>query len=137
MIGIPILQDCFSTAVMRDIWSEEATIAAWLEAEKALALSQSALGLIPAEAAATIGRIDVSEIDRAALANDMMSVGRPIVGLVAQMRHLVGEHAPFVHFRSTTQDIMDTGMVLQMKRGLAEIRQRSEAHFGCVLVPRT
>ena len=132
VIEFSIYQDCFSTAAMRGVWSEDATIAAWLEAEQALASCQSELGQIPVGASEAIGRIRLSDLDRDALTQDMMLVGRPIVGLVAQMRKLTDEHAPFVHFKSTTQDIMDTGMALQMKRGLAEVRQQTFDVIACI-----
>lgn len=99
---------------------------AWICAEQALAQGQSDLGIIPVAAAEAIGKITGADLDQSALAQDMMLVGRPIVGLVAQMRRLVGPNAPHVHFKSTTQDIMDTAMALQMTQAMAEIRQATQ-----------
>ena len=112
----------FTTPDMDAVWSETASIAAWLRFEQALAAAQEALGVIPPGAAAALARITVDDLDHARLAADQALVGRPIVGLVKQLRELVGPQiAPSIHFRSTTQDVMDTGTALQMAAGLALI----------------
>lgn len=122
MLEFGLYRDCFSSADMRAIWSEHATISAWLKIEQTLARCQAATGLIPSEAAAAVEAISVSDLDHYQLQTDMALVGRPIVGLVRQLRALVGSQAEFVHYRATTQDIMDTAMALQMVHGLAHIR---------------
>ena len=122
MLDWPLYQDSLSTETMRRIWSETSTIEAWVGVEKTLAKVQAELGLIPKEASVVIDRISAADLDQAKLREDMNLVGRPIVGLVKQLRALAGaEHGRHVHFRSTTQDIMDTGLALQMKQGLGEI----------------
>ena len=123
MLEFGLYRDCFSSADMRTIWSEHATISAWLKIEQILARSQAATGLIPSEAATVLEAISVSDLDQYQLQADMALVGRPIVGLVKQLRALAGPHAEFVHYRTTTQDIMDTAMALQMLHGLEHIRE--------------
>ena len=61
------------------------------------------------------------DLDETELQKEMMLVGRPIVGLTKQLRLLLPEHAAYIHFRATTQDIMDTAMALQMKLGLEHV----------------
>jgi 3-carboxy-cis,cis-muconate cycloisomerase len=119
MLEFHLYRDCFSSAEMRDIWSEQATIEAWLKVEQVLARCQANAGLIPPEAATAIAAIEARDLDIAALAEDMALVGRPIVGLVKQMRARAGAQAHFVHHLSTTQDIMDTALAMQMRLGLA------------------
>ncbi|MEM9632580.1 MAG: lyase family protein [Pseudomonadota bacterium] len=121
MLSYDIYKDCLSTGTMREIWSEAETIANWLRVEQALARAQANHGLIPQEAANRIEQILPSQIDGEQLKEEMLLVGRPIVGLVKQMKKLAGEHAGLVHFKATTQDIMDTALSLQMKGGLSEI----------------
>lgn len=123
MLEFSLYRDCFSSAGMRAIWSEQATIAAWLKVEQVLAHSQAELGLIPKAAAAALAGIRASDLDQAQLQDDMMLAGRPIVGLVRQLRAQLGDHGPHVHFRTTTQDIMDTATALQMKQGLAHVQE--------------
>ena len=122
MLDYRIYRDCFSTAEMRRTWSEQATISAWLKVEQVLASSQADQGLIPKSAASAIASIRITDLDIEALAEETAVVGRSIVGLVRQLRALAGDHAGHVHYKSTTQDIMDTAMVMQMKLGLEEIR---------------
>lgn len=119
MMEWALYREHFCTEPMRAVWSEDATISAWVRFERALAEAQGALGIIPVEAAAAIGRIDADMLDRTRLAADMMLVGRPIVGLVRQLRELAGpEFGAFVHRHSATQDVIDSGMALQMAQGL-------------------
>lgn len=123
MLEYGIYRDCFSCAGMRSVWSEHATISAWLKVEQVLAEQQAAAGVIPQEAATAIKSLSVCGLNQSELHEEMMLVGRPIVGLVKQLRTQLGDHAPFVHYRATTQDIMDTAMALQMKLGLDQIQQ--------------
>ncbi|CUJ97875.1 3-carboxy-cis,cis-muconate cycloisomerase [Ruegeria denitrificans] len=118
MLDYCIYRDCFSSADMRSIWSEHTVISAWLRVEQVLAEHQAMAGLIPAEAARAINALSICDLKKTELQTEMMLVGRPIVGLVKQLRALVPEHAVHVHFQATTQDVMDTATALQMKLGL-------------------
>ncbi len=122
MLDFSLYRDCFSSADMRSIWSEHATMSAWLTVEQVLAGQQAKLGLIPIAAAEAINTVSVCDLDQAELQHEMMLVGRPIVGLVKQLRAKVGDHGAYVHYLSTTQDIMDTAVALQMKLGLEHIQ---------------
>lgn len=122
MLEHSLYRDCFSSADMRSVWSQHATISAWLKVEQTLARHQALENLIPQEAADALDAVSVCNLDIERLHEDMMLVGRPIVGLVEQLRVRVGEHATKVHYRATTQDIMDTALALQMKIGLVHIQ---------------
>ncbi|MCG7519941.1 lyase family protein [Ruegeria sp. Ofav3-42] len=122
MLEHSLYRDCFSSADMRSVWSQHATISAWLKVEQTLARHQALENLIPQEAADALDAISVCNLDTERLHEDMMHVGRPIVGLVEQLRRQVGDHATRVHYRATTQDIMDTALALQMKIGLEHIQ---------------
>ena len=129
--------------------SEKSTIEAWLQVERILARCQADLAVIPVKAAARIAQISLSQLDRSLLRTDMNLVGRPIVGLVKQLRTLVGsEYSDYVHFKATTQDIMDTAVGIQMKQGLKEISESvdriillldslSKAHRDTLMIGRT
>lgn len=119
MLEFAIYRDQFVPSEMRTIWSEENTIASWLQVEQALATCQAELGIIEPEVAATLGNLKLEDLDMDRLTTDMALVGRPVVGLVKQLRAFVDEHQrSAVHCGSTTQDIMDTAMVLQMHASL-------------------
>lgn len=117
----------FSSAEMHEIWCSRSLLAGWLRAEQSLACAQAAVGLIPVTAAEALAALRVEDLDREALVNEMMLVGRPIVGLVRQLRARLGQDGRHVHYLSTTQDIMDTGLCLQLRRAvddLAEVAER-------------
>ncbi len=123
MLNWAITQDCFSGAAMRQIWSESATISAWIRVEQTLASVQSDAGLIPKKAADAIGALSIADLDLDQMRQDMVLVGRPIVNLVKQFQNFVGpEFAAYVHYNSTTQDVMDTATSAQMKLGLEDVR---------------
>ncbi|UUV05875.1 lyase family protein [Ruegeria sp. YS9] len=122
MLDWQLLQGSFSSTDMRHIWSESSTISAWIKVEQTLARVQSDVGLVPNEAVVALDGFCIGKLDQERLRQDMALVGRPILGLVGQLREHVGEDlAKFVHFNSTTQDIMDTALAMQMKLGLATV----------------
>lgn len=122
MLESSLYRGCFSSADMRAIWSEHATISAWLKVEQTLARAQASAGLVPDAAARALEGVSVQDLNLSQLHEQMALVGRPIVGLVLQLKTLAGEQCEHVHFRATTQDIMDTAMALQMRLGLEEVQ---------------
>jgi 3-carboxy-cis,cis-muconate cycloisomerase len=105
---------------MRAIFSEARGLQAMLDVEAALARAQAALGIVPREAAAAItDAARVERFDRAALVAGTENVGYPVVPLTKQLVALAGPEAGrYVHWGATTQDILDTALVLQMRAGL-------------------
>ena len=115
-----IFRDAFGSQAMRAIFSDRATIARYVEVEVALAAAEAKVGVIPKEAAAAIARLAHAEaIDVAKLKAETDLVGYPIVGVVHQLAKQCGEAGRFVHWGATTQDIMDTATVLQIRDALA------------------
>ena len=114
-----IHRDLFSTPEMRDIWSEPAMVSGWLKIEQALASAQAELELIPEGASAALAKVAPDDFDHNRLARETLLVGRPIVGFIRQLREMVGpEYGPYIHFGTTTQDIIDTASILMMRTGL-------------------
>jgi 3-carboxy-cis,cis-muconate cycloisomerase len=105
---------------MRSIFSDEGKIQAWLDTEVALAKSEAACGLIPQTAADAIaGAAQFENLDLVAMREEYERVGFPIVPLVHQLNKVCdAEAAKFIHWGATTQDVIDTGLVLQMRDGL-------------------
>ena len=119
MCNSKLYANLFSTPEMRQVWSDSSMVAHWLQIEQTLVAVQAEMYLIPTEAANAISEVQVENIDLDLLAEHTMLVGRPIVGFVKQLREHVGEmHSSAIHFGTTTQDIMDTATVLQMRQGL-------------------
>ena len=119
----PVFGALYGTDAMRAAFGEDAYLQKMLDVEAALARAQAVLGIIPAEAAATITRVARADaLDRAALAAATRNTGYPVVGLVNQLSKLAGEDAGrWTHWGATTQDIMDSALVLQIRDGLALI----------------
>ncbi|MBD5635814.1 MAG: 3-carboxy-cis,cis-muconate cycloisomerase, partial [Candidatus Eremiobacteraeota bacterium] len=107
---------------MRAVFSEDRRLAAMLEVEAALARAQATLGIVPQRAADAIGlaATRVREIDRAAIVRGTENVGYPVVPLTKELVRLAGPEAGgYVHWGATTQDVMDTSLVLQLRDAFA------------------
>ena len=144
-----IFSPLFSDAEISALLTDEAFVSALVEVELALARAQARVGVIPTAAAEQISRVKAADIDITALTKGTIRSGFPIIALVQQIRRQAGEDAgPYVHWGATTQDIMDTASVLQMRaatelfkpailkiiRRLSELAQR---HRTTVMAGRT
>ncbi len=119
-----LFRDAFGTPRMREIFSDYALISRYAEAEVALARAEARCGVIPAEAAEQIAaRTDVAALDFDLLRQETDVVGYPILPLVHQMVKQCGDAGRYVHWGATTQDIMDTAVVLQVRDGLKVIEE--------------
>jgi 3-carboxy-cis,cis-muconate cycloisomerase len=122
-----VLGDLYGTAELRAIFDSRALIQAWLDVEVALAEAQAEVGVIPAEAAARIAReADASLYDLAALRDGIAASKHPLVPLIRALVERCGEHGGSVHWGATTQDIVDTALVLAASAALALIRRDLE-----------
>jgi 3-carboxy-cis,cis-muconate cycloisomerase len=120
IIDSQIFGNIFSTDAMRAVWSDENRTAKYLQVEKALAIVQGRLGIIPQEAADEIARnCDIDKIDMDKLRAQTERIGYPILGVVSQLnalcRNKLGEYC---HWGATTQDITDTATVIQIRDAL-------------------
>src|SRR5262245_11677093 len=114
-----IFRDAFGAPAMREVFSDAAAVRRWVEVGVALAAAEARAGVIPAEAAEAIRRGARPEaVDLAKLKAEHDLVGYPIVGLVHQLAKQVGDAGRYVHWGATTQDIMDTATVLQIREAL-------------------
>nr|WP_198157619.1 3-carboxy-cis,cis-muconate cycloisomerase [Methylobacterium nodulans] len=114
-----LFRDAFGTPAMRAIFSDHALVQRYIEVEVALAKAEAACGVIPAEAAAQIAaRCNFEALDFDLLRHETDNVGYPILPLVHQLVKQCGEAGRYVHWGATTQDIMDTANVLQVRAGL-------------------
>jgi 3-carboxy-cis,cis-muconate cycloisomerase len=105
---------------MADAVSDRAWVQAMLDVEAALAAAEERAGVIPAGTATMVAagcssdRYDIGALGRAAA-----EAGNPIIPLVkALTRAVPAEASGWVHWGATSQDILDTAMVLLVRRGL-------------------
>src|SRR5499426_73248 len=123
-----IFRDIFTTAEMRQVFSDENRTACYLEIEAAMARVQGRLGIIPAEAAREIdSKCKIENIDFAKLKQTTERIGYPILGVVQQIVAFcekgLGE---WCHWGATTQDITDTATIMQIRAALDLVEQDME-----------
>lgn len=113
----PILSSLLGDEEMSRLFSVEAEIDAMLAFEQALAGAEAAQGVISAEAAeAIVAAIAIFVPDIAALRDAVARDGVVVPELVRQLRAATaGSHGDKVHFGATSQDAIDTALVLRLK----------------------
>src|SRR5216683_8454068 len=124
MLSSSLFGNMFGTAAMRAIFGEHAFLVRCAEVEAALARAQARLGIVPSDAAAAISDAadavaanpEVLDLDR--LKRETETVGYPILPLVRQLAERAGPAGRWLHWGATTQDIMDTAAVLQIRDGI-------------------
>jgi len=109
----------FGSSEMSRVFSDEGLFSAWLRVEASMSRVQAKLGLIPESAAEKIQiAAKFENLDIEAMREEYLRVGFPILPLVHQLAAVCDdESARWVHWGATTQDIIDTGLVLQMRQG--------------------
>ncbi len=145
-----IFSPLFNHPDIAHIFSDTRFIRYLLEVEAAVARAEARLGIIPAAAAVAIEKASRTlEVDIGQLRDSTEKAGLPIIELVKQLRTAVGpEAADYVHWGATTQDIMDTALILQLRDALAilepllhetitHLGQLADQHRQTVLAGRT
>jgi adenylosuccinate lyase len=112
-----LLKHLWSTDELRAIFSDRNRVQKWYDFEAALALEQAALGIIPLEAAQDIAaNAKVEKVDIEAIAAEIRRIKHPLVPALKAVEKLCKDgHGEYIHFGPTTQDVLDTAVVLQMK----------------------
>lgn len=111
------LQHLWSTDELRAIFSEDNRVQKWLDFEAALAASQAELGIIPAAAAREIAqKAKVENIDLGKMSAEIRRIKHSLVPALRQLQACCSaENGEWVHYGATTQDVVDTGVALQLK----------------------
>lgn len=106
----------FSTDRMREIFSDQNIAQKWLDTEAALAKAQGELGLIPQDKADIINANAKAELLDIPQIGEFYKSSITIVPLLKAFKTILPDNAgEFVHWGATSQDIVDTGLVLQMR----------------------
>jgi 3-carboxy-cis,cis-muconate cycloisomerase len=110
----------FRDPEMAAIFAADTTIRQMLRFEAALARAEARAGVIPATAADAISAAcETAKIDAIELFRDAATAGTPVIPLVRIIGELAGpEAAEFVHWGATSQDTIDTALMLQMREGI-------------------
>ena len=134
-----LLGHLFSTTAMKNVFSDTATLRCWLEIEAALARVQCDLNLIPEGAADAISAACTPDkYDLEQLGVQIAAASHPLTPIIAAVEANSGDYGQYVHFGATTQDILDSGLVLQMRSGLKLlIDAHQQLLQACVLQAKT
>jgi len=145
-----IQADIFSTPEMTAIFAEQRRFERWLEFEAALAATQAGLGIIPTEAAAEINaKANTACLDLEAMREDYKKSRNSLMPLVKALRNAcTGSHGEFVHYGATTQDVLDTSQIMELREVLRilfrdlkgldkKLRELIEAHRSTPMIGRS
>ena len=140
----------FASTKVASVFSDRNRVRKWFDIEPALALAQGELGIIPEDAAQEIARkADADLVDLDSIGREIAATAHPLVPAIRALAELCdGDVGEYVHYGATTQDIMDTGMVLMVREAwpilladLGAIREKlaaeARAHRDTLMVGRT
>ncbi len=145
-----LIKHLWSTDELRAIFSDRNRVQKWYDFEAALALEQAELGIIPRAAAQEIAaRAKVGNVDIEAIAAEIRRIKHPLVPALKAVEKLCQDgHGEYIHFGPTTQDVLDTATVLQIKNAHAiflrdlkaigrELVRLAETHRATPMAGRT
>lgn len=118
----------FTAREMRSVFCDQGRVQAMLDFEAALARAQAEVGLIPASAVVPISVACRAELyDFQALGEAIAMAGNSAIPLVKalgkQIAKTDAEAERYVHLGATSQDVMDSGLVLQVRRAVHLLEQ--------------
>ena len=127
----------FTTRDMREVFCDQGRVQAMLDFEAALARAQARVGVIPAAAVAPIeAACEAGLYDFCALGQAIATAGNSAIPLVKALGKQIAKADPsaerYVHLGATSQDVMDSGLVLQLRQALALI-DNDLARLGGIL----
>lgn len=115
-----ILDPLFGSAALDQLFSDAERVQAILQFEAALARAEAAVGIIPeANARSISAKCRVENFDLSVIAQDAARAGNLAIPIVKHLTEAVDKDAArFVHWGATSQDAIDTSVVLQLRRAL-------------------
>ncbi|MFD1694546.1 3-carboxy-cis,cis-muconate cycloisomerase [Roseibium aestuarii] len=137
-----VLGPLFTDPDTAALFTDEAMIKAMVDVEGALAAAEGACGVIPQASAAMIEKTCArARIAAHRLSEGTLSDGVPVPALVKELRsQMDADHARFLHWGATSQDISDTGLILRLKSALdlheARLRQLADTLAGLAAAHR-
>lgn len=123
-----IFAPLFADEEVAKFFTDAAYLRAMVEVECALARTEARLGIIPSWVGEHITAAMQVSIDPDKMKKGAVRDGFPVIALVQAMREMVGSKAaPYVHWGATTQDVMDTACVLQLRSAIGIFDRRLAA----------
>ncbi|WP_339113352.1 3-carboxy-cis,cis-muconate cycloisomerase [Thioclava sp. GXIMD2076] len=127
VFGHPWLSGSFADAEVMALWSPERQLANMLAFEAAFSRAMGRAGLFDADLAdEAASRIETATPDMAALRKGQENDGVVVPALVAELKKATGHASEAVHKGATSQDVIDTAMILSLRDTLRLLRARLE-----------
>src|SRR5208337_4606863 len=141
MPPMSLLDPLFRYDALDKLFFDEACIQGMLDFEAALARAEATSGIVAASQAQIItGKCRAENFDLTAIARDAALAGNLAIPLVKKLTELVAHEdkdaARFVHWGATSQDVIDTGCILQV-RGAFDLIDQDLARLSSTLVTLT
>jgi 3-carboxy-cis,cis-muconate cycloisomerase len=135
--GNQLFDAYFTARDMREVFCDQGRVQAMLDFEAALARAEARVGLIPQSAVAPISvACQAGHYDFAALGEAIAVAGNSAIPLVKALGKQIASHNAeaerYVHLGATSQDVMDSGLVLQLRQAL-ELIENDLAQLGQIL----
>ncbi|TBN49905.1 3-carboxy-cis,cis-muconate cycloisomerase [Pseudomonas sp. BGI-2] len=132
--GNQLFDAYFTARDMREVFCDQGRVQAMLDFEAALARAEARVGLIPQTVVASIeAACRAGHYDFVALGEAIATAGNSAIPLVKALGKQIAandaEAERYVHLGATSQDVMDTGLVLQLRRAL-ELIESDLAQLG-------
>lgn len=144
-----LFRDVVGTPQMREVWSEGRLVESWMMVERAITEAQAKLGMIPESAAREISsKLTLETLPVEAIDRHRKQTGHLMVAFLKAFREACGPAAEHFHVGTTTQDVLDMGLALQMRQahgiimcklwGLEEtLCERALQHKNTVMMGRS
>jgi len=113
---------------MGQVWSEENKYAKWLQVEKAVALTQGELGIIPRKAAEEINNKagfklqEILEIEE--------KTNHDVIAFLTNAGSYIGESSKYLHYGLTSSDVGDTALSMQINDAFNIIEKKVAAFIN-------
>lgn len=150
VIDSNLFRDQYGTEKMRAVFADEQLLQYWLDCWVALAQAEAGLGIIPAAAAQHIKECASWErLNQDTIREGFLSTSHPLMPQIREFERVCGKQAGgWIHWGATTQDILDTATVLQLRAAqelivkqlqelLRSCLQQAQAHRDTVMAGRT
>lgn len=127
----PLFENTFTTPETREVFGTEGYVDWFVRVEAALAIAEASVGMVPEDAASTLtelasaGHVDMQAVERYLEQRGLLSMA-----IIEGWRENLGDEGRFVHWGSTSQDVMDTTVVLQVREALDVLLERLRAIEG-------
>ena len=128
VIDSEIFRDQYGNDNMNKVFSDENLVQCWANTWKALAAAEAEAGIIPEAAAEGIAaKAQAANFDFKEIRYGITKTAHPLMTQIRMFEKICGKEAgAYVHWGATTQDIMDTASVLQLKQAWAILEAQTE-----------